>query len=125
VPAQAWVYVFECQHKTYYVGFTRNLKFRLLQHFSGKGSVFTRRHRPIKLVLKHKANSELDEFETWLGFVALHGLKKVGGYNRILVYKLGLKWPFTKDESQSLVSQKRAVGRVLFLSKQIGNCSPI
>ena len=110
---QAWVYVLKCQHNTFYVGFTRNLKSRLKQHFSGSGAVFTKRHKPLKLLLKHKANSERDEFETWLGFVVLYGLTRVGGYNKILCYKLGYKWPF-ENATKSLDCQKALVKRVLF-----------
>lgn len=102
---QAWVYVLKCQHDTYYVGFTRRLAHRIQDHFTGAGAIFTKLHEPKKLILTRKVKSELDEFETWLGFVALYGLKRVGGYNKFLVQKLGLKWPF--DETTKAISDEK------------------
>ena len=34
----------------FYVGYTENINFRYSQHLQNKGAVWTRRHKPIKLV---------------------------------------------------------------------------
>ena len=39
-----YVYIIECQDGLYYTGVTWNLKARIEQHRSGKGSIFTQRH---------------------------------------------------------------------------------
>src|SRR4051812_35939068 len=45
-----WVYILECSDATLYVGSTRSLGSRLLQHNEGKGAAYTRRRRPVRLV---------------------------------------------------------------------------
>jgi putative endonuclease len=45
-----WVYMLECADGSYYVGSTRDLERRFLQHASGEGAAYTRRRRPVVLV---------------------------------------------------------------------------
>jgi putative endonuclease len=37
----AWIYILKCADASYYVGSTKNLELRILQHESGKGSRYT------------------------------------------------------------------------------------
>jgi predicted GIY-YIG superfamily endonuclease len=46
----AWMYILECADGSYYVGSTRNLDQRIMQHQSGKGSRYTSGRLPVKLV---------------------------------------------------------------------------
>lgn len=44
------VYILKCCDGSYYVGSTRDLEKRLLQHQSGEGAGYTRRRLPVELV---------------------------------------------------------------------------
>jgi putative endonuclease len=46
----AWMYILECIDGSYYVGATKNLELRFLQHQSGIGSRYTSGRLPVKLV---------------------------------------------------------------------------
>lgn len=46
----AWMYILECSDGSYYVGSTKNLELRFLQHQSGKGSRYTSGRLPVQLV---------------------------------------------------------------------------
>jgi len=51
-----YVYILECEDKSYYTGMTWQPDQRWAQHTEGLGSVYTSKHKPIKLVY-------LEEFE--------------------------------------------------------------
>jgi len=44
------MYILECADGSYYVGSTKDLEQRLLQHQEGKGAQYTSRRLPVKLV---------------------------------------------------------------------------
>ena len=45
-----YVYIVECADKTYYTGWTNNLKKRINMHSSGRGAKYTRGRGPVRLV---------------------------------------------------------------------------
>jgi putative endonuclease len=45
-----FVYITQCKDKTYYTGYTPNLKRRIKLHNKGQGAKYTRDRRPVKLV---------------------------------------------------------------------------
>lgn len=45
-----YVYILKCQDKTFYTGYTPNLKRRVKLHQAGKGAKYTRTRLPVKLV---------------------------------------------------------------------------
>jgi len=45
-----YVYVVECVDKTYYTGYTPDIKKRIELHNNGKGAKYTRDRRPVRLV---------------------------------------------------------------------------
>jgi predicted GIY-YIG superfamily endonuclease len=47
---QKYVYVLKCRNEKYYVGLTENPSFRIVDHFAGGGSEWTRRHEPIEVL---------------------------------------------------------------------------
>ena len=57
---KGYVYILLCSDGSYYTGSTNNLELRLQQHFSGEGSNYTQKHRPIKL-LYFEEFSEMSE----------------------------------------------------------------
>lgn len=59
------VYILECQHKRFYVGFTRNFKKRYKKHRNGKGSLFTKKYKPIKVVKRfYGATKDMERLVT-------------------------------------------------------------
>ena len=52
-----FVYVLLCEDNTLYTGSTNNLEKRFEAHKSGKGSKYTRSHKPIRIIYK-------EEFQT-------------------------------------------------------------
>ncbi|MHC3003303.1 GIY-YIG nuclease family protein [Gordonia sp. GN26] len=50
----AYLYILECSDGSLYVGSTRNLENRIQQHDSGRGSVYTRSRRPVRLVYRQE-----------------------------------------------------------------------
>ena len=47
---KAYMYILKCSDGTYYTGSTTNLALRIVQHQAGKGSNYTRKRLPVKLV---------------------------------------------------------------------------
>jgi putative endonuclease len=47
---KGWTYLLECSDGTYYVGSTKDLERRVVEHQSGHGSDYTSRRLPVKLV---------------------------------------------------------------------------
>ncbi len=45
-----YIYIIECEDKTYYTGLTWKPDLRWTQHLSGFGAKYTARHKPRKLV---------------------------------------------------------------------------
>jgi len=43
-------YILSCGDGSYYVGSSRNLEHRIMQHYSGAGSEYTSRRMPVELV---------------------------------------------------------------------------
>ena len=46
----AWMYILKCVDGSYYVGSTKDLNLRLVQHQSGMGSRYTSGRLPVELV---------------------------------------------------------------------------
>lgn len=47
---KAYTYILLCGNNQYYVGSTKNLDRRMEEHQMGKGSNFTKKHLPVKLM---------------------------------------------------------------------------
>lgn len=47
---QWFVYIVKCANGNFYTGCTNNLSQRIKTHNAGKGSKYTRSHRPVRLV---------------------------------------------------------------------------
>ena len=45
-----YCYIILCEDKSFYTGWTKNLDSRYKQHFSGKGSKYTKIHKPLKII---------------------------------------------------------------------------
>jgi putative endonuclease len=69
----AWVYILKCADGSFYVGSTKHLEARLLQHQRGEGALYTKRRRPVALVFAHEFEA-VDE--------AFYMEKKIQGWSR-------------------------------------------
>lgn len=49
-----WVYILECGDKSLYTGIAVDVEERIAVHNLGKGSKYTRSHRPVKLAYSEK-----------------------------------------------------------------------
>jgi len=55
-----YVYVLLCRDGSYYTGYTKDLRNRLKQHLSGKGSRYTRMKKPERIVYMERFNTRSD-----------------------------------------------------------------
>ena len=58
----AWMYILECCDSSYYVGSTRNLEQRILQHKQGLGAKYTSNRLPVKLVYGEEYDRVADAY---------------------------------------------------------------
>lgn len=49
-----WVYIIQCEDGSLYTGVTNDLTKRFASHLSGKGSKYTRSHKPVKFVYQEQ-----------------------------------------------------------------------
>jgi len=74
------VYVLELQNGNYYVGKTEDLAERMKRHHSGRGSEWTKLHKPIKIIeARVETNNNLEKILT-LQYMRKFGWNKVRGY---------------------------------------------
>jgi putative endonuclease len=58
----AWMYILKCSDGSYYVGSTKNLNLRIIQHQSGKGSRYTSGRLPVELVYGEEYDGVSDAY---------------------------------------------------------------
>jgi type VI protein secretion system component Hcp len=63
----------------YYVGKSENVIARYQQHLDGKGSAWTKKHKPIRLKKTIDNASPFDEDNYTKQYMVLHGIDKVRG----------------------------------------------
>ena len=73
------VYVLELENNKFYVGLSENVNNRLANHFNGGASVWTKLHKPIKLVECVIGDSLLEKSKT-LEYMSKFGWQNVRGY---------------------------------------------
>ena len=60
---KGFVYILKCKNNKFYVGSTDNLQLRIEQHFSGNGSQFTIKNKPVELVYLEEYENLLDAYQ--------------------------------------------------------------
>lgn len=55
-----YVYLAYCANGTFYVGCTRNVEQRIAAHNAGRGGSYTRRNRPLSLVMAWPFSSQIE-----------------------------------------------------------------
>ena len=56
------MYIFECSGRSTYVGSTRDLNRRLIQHNEGRGALYTRARLPVRLLYLEEFQNVGDAF---------------------------------------------------------------
>ena len=73
-----YVYVLECEDNKYYVGYTEHIFLRIEQHFNNKGSIWTKKYKPLRIMDISQGNLEDEEITTYV-IMLRHGWKNVRG----------------------------------------------
>jgi predicted GIY-YIG superfamily endonuclease len=73
-----YVYVLRCEDNKYYVGYTKQIHKRMSQHFYGKGSVWTKKYKPLEIIDIAEGNLEDEEATTYV-IMLRHGWQNVRG----------------------------------------------
>jgi len=74
---QIWfVYILECQDKTYYTGTTNNLEQRIKNHNLGKGAKYTAGRRPVELIYQETCTNKSDALKREYRIKQLSRLEK-------------------------------------------------
>ena len=122
------IYLLKLSNNKYYVGRSKYISHRMLDHFSNNGSAWTKKYKPIKVLQIYRNCEPLDEDKYTIKFMSKYGIDNVRGgiYCRIslnsaekniiqrsfqgmndLCYKCGSKDHFVKDCRQSVVEQPK------------------
>ena len=73
------IYALECEGGKFYVGKTRYFDRRLSEHEMADGSVWTKLHKPIKIVEQITDCDDFDEDKYVLKYMAIYGIDNVRG----------------------------------------------
>lgn len=73
------IYIIKCQHDKYYIGKSKNLENRILEHFQEIGSAWTSLHKPIEVIETIKNADSFDEDKYTKIYMAKYGIDNVRG----------------------------------------------
>ena len=73
------IYALKLENGKYYVGRSYNVPKRLNQHYNGEGSVWTKKHKPIKLNEVFLNKTKFDEDKYTLMYMSIYGIENVRG----------------------------------------------
>ena len=73
-----YVYILELENDKYYVGYTENFDSRMISHFGGNGSKWTKLHKPIA-ILKVSRGCKIDEDKKTIDMMIKYGYQNVRG----------------------------------------------
>jgi cellular nucleic acid-binding protein len=81
------LYVLECTNDKYYVGKTKDVIRRFDEHKSGKGSAWTSKYRPVKILECRTITNDHDENNVTKDYMKKYGIENVrgGSYTQIML----------------------------------------
>jgi putative endonuclease len=71
-----YVYILECNDKSYYTGYTNDLKKRIERHNRGQASKYTRSRLPVRLVWEKRLKNKSYAMKTEIGIKRLSRREK-------------------------------------------------
>jgi predicted GIY-YIG superfamily endonuclease len=74
-----YIYIIQCENNKYYVGRTKDYNNRFTQHINNQGSVWTRIHKPIKLLKIIPCHDPFDEDKYTKMYMSKYGIDNVRG----------------------------------------------
>lgn len=72
-----YVYILLCSDNSLYTGSTNNLEKRFLEHKNGKGSKYTRSHKPLKLIYTEEFATKSEALKREIEIKSWSRLKKI------------------------------------------------
>lgn len=86
---QEIIYTLQLENGKYYVGKSKNVSNRILQHFSNQGSSWTKSYKPIKVISQIPSTDAFDEEKYTLLAMDRFGIDNVrgGSYCRLILSK--------------------------------------
>jgi predicted GIY-YIG superfamily endonuclease len=73
------VYILELEKDKYYIGKTTNLQTRLKNHFTGNGSLWTKKYKPCKIKCVIKNCDDYEEDKQTIKYMKTYGIDNVRG----------------------------------------------
>lgn len=114
-----YIYVLKLVEDRYYVGRTINIFRRTQEHFTGVGSIYTRKYKPLKVVEVEEEITTDDERKMTFKYVEKYGWGKVrGSYWCSLEIK---RWPNLKSYEKMKSQRDKTLLETANLEKNIKN----
>lgn len=81
------IYILKLQKDKYYIGRTCDIKKSVQKHFNGTGNPWTKKYRPLEIILELNDVEPLDEDYWTKKYMLLYGIDNVRGgtYNSIIL----------------------------------------
>ena len=73
------IYVIRCENEKYYIGKSANLENRILEHFIGNGSEWTKKYKPIEIIQTIENADDFDEDKYTKIYMSKYGIDNVRG----------------------------------------------
>ena len=73
------IYVLRLEHEKYYVGKTENIQERYEKHLKGRGCIWTKKYKPVKLIESFTNVSTFEEDKITKQYMAKYGIDNVRG----------------------------------------------
>ncbi len=114
-----YIYVLKLVEDRYYVGRTSNIFRRIQQHFTGVGSIYTKKYKPLKVVEVEEETTTDDERKMTFKYVEKYGWGSVrGSYWCSLEIK---RWPNLKSYEKMKSQRDKKLLEMANLEKNIKN----
>ena len=114
-----YIYVLKLVEDRYYVGRTSNIFRRIQEHFTGVGSIYTKKYKPLKVIEVEEETTTDDERKMTFKYVEKYGWGSVrGSYWCSLEIK---RWPNLKSYEKMKSQRDKKLLEMANLEKNIKN----
>ena len=80
------IYCLKLENNKYYIGKTNNTSIRIDQHYSGDGSSWTKKYKPLEVLFVKENQSPFDEDKYTKEYMMLYGIDNVRGGSYVTDY---------------------------------------